>query len=239
MIPTRDQHLWERTGPKRILSLDGGGVRGLITLGLLERVESILKSRAADPAAFRLSHYFDLIGGTSTGGIIATLLALGYPVDEIRKIYLDLCPHVFRRPGLLGWITNPKGLVSSVFNANALARQIEQVIDYVTFLSLRGKTELALIEIASIADEKDPNALSESVVKEAVDAAFSEWKQFETQVVNTPIARTPSSHESVVRGRDLFLQSDCKDCHGVLAKGDGASFVNPDIFNEIVFNGNP
>jgi uncharacterized protein len=128
LIQSRDQHLFG-PGPKRILSLDGGGVRGLVTLGLLERVENILQSRAADPASFRLSNYFDLIGGTSTGGIIATLLALGYRVDEIRPIYLRLCPQVFRRPGILGSITNPLGLFKSVFKSSNFARQIDQVID--------------------------------------------------------------------------------------------------------------
>jgi mono/diheme cytochrome c family protein len=43
----------------------------------------------------------------------------------------------------------------------------------------------------------------------------------------------------VLRGRDLFLKSDCKDCHGLLARGDGTSFVSQDVFNEVVFGGNP
>jgi predicted acylesterase/phospholipase RssA len=128
MIRTRDQHLFD-AGPKRILSLDGGGVRGLVTLGLLERAEAILKLRSSNPEAFRLSHYFDLIGGTSTGGIIATLLALGHRVEDIRTIYLGLCPRVFRRPGILGWLTNPMGLFKSVFRTSDFARQINKVID--------------------------------------------------------------------------------------------------------------
>jgi uncharacterized protein len=123
----RDQHLFGG-GPKRMLSLDGGGVRGLITLGLLERVETLLKGRAADPASFRLCHYFDLIGGTSTGGIIATLLALGYSVEEVRTIYLRMCPLVFRSPGLLGWLGNPLGLVRAVFNSDVFAQCIREVI---------------------------------------------------------------------------------------------------------------
>ncbi len=66
---SRDEHLFG-PGPKRSLSLDGGGVRGLITLGMLKRVETLLRERmpADKQAAFRLRDYFDLIGGTSTGG---------------------------------------------------------------------------------------------------------------------------------------------------------------------------
>jgi len=62
-------------GPKRILALDGGGIRGVVTLGFLEEIESILAKRHPHIEDFRLCDYFDLIGGTSTGSIIAALLA--------------------------------------------------------------------------------------------------------------------------------------------------------------------
>ena len=73
------EHLRERfrrQGPKRILALDGGGARGLLTLGVLGELEKELARRSGDANKFRLAHYFDLIGGTSTGSIIATTLAL-------------------------------------------------------------------------------------------------------------------------------------------------------------------
>ena len=63
-------------GPKRILALDGGGIRGALTLGCLERIEAILRQRHRRPD-LRLCEYFDLIGGTSTGAIIAAALAIG------------------------------------------------------------------------------------------------------------------------------------------------------------------
>jgi predicted acylesterase/phospholipase RssA len=64
-------------GPTRILALDGGGVRGALTLSYLERMETLLRERAGGGDDVRLCDYFDLIGGTSTGSIIATGLALG------------------------------------------------------------------------------------------------------------------------------------------------------------------
>jgi patatin-like phospholipase len=73
-------------GPKRLLSLDGGGIRGLVTLGYLVRIEEMLRKRCSR-ADLVLSDYFDLIGGTSTGAIIASLLALGYPVGKILELY--------------------------------------------------------------------------------------------------------------------------------------------------------
>lgn len=86
--------LWA-SGPKRILALDGGGVRGVITLGYLARIESILRERSGNNH-FVLADYFDLIGGTSTGAIIATALSLGWPVERIRSMYLGLARDVFR-----------------------------------------------------------------------------------------------------------------------------------------------
>jgi hypothetical protein len=91
-------------GPKRILALDGGGVKGILTAAMLEVVEARLKARIADEAAreaFRLSDYFDLIGGTSTGSIIAAWLALGRKASEVTALYRELCPEVFR--SLVEW----------------------------------------------------------------------------------------------------------------------------------------
>ncbi len=117
--------------------------------------------------------------------------------------------------------------------------EIEQVVDYVIFLSLRGETELALIEEASISEEGDNEALGEDIVQEIVSGVFTRWKSAQAQVVNPSVARTPPTRESILRGRDLYLASDCKDCHGRLAKGDGASFVETKISNEIIFGGDP
>ena len=82
-------------GPKKILSLDGGGIRGALTLGYLKKLEDILKAKFPDKPDFRLSDYFDLIGGTSTGAIIAGSLAIGKTVDEITKLYMDLGGKIF------------------------------------------------------------------------------------------------------------------------------------------------
>ena len=74
--------------PHRILALDGGGIRGVITLGVLEALEQKLRdSEAGGSDDFRLCDYFDLIGGTSTGAIIAAGLARGMSVGEISEFY--------------------------------------------------------------------------------------------------------------------------------------------------------
>jgi patatin-like phospholipase/acyl hydrolase len=83
-------------GPKRILSLDGGGIRGALTLGYLEKIEKILRERHDNPE-LKLCDYFDLIGGTSTGSIIAASLAIGKSVAEVKDMYLQLGGRVFTR----------------------------------------------------------------------------------------------------------------------------------------------
>jgi len=82
-------------GPKRILALDGGGIRALIMLGYLERIEGILRDRSGRRDSV-LADYFDLIGGTSTGSIVAVCLSLGWDVARIRRMYRDLGHRVFR-----------------------------------------------------------------------------------------------------------------------------------------------
>ncbi len=92
---TRDQH-FQNPGPKRILALDGGGLRGIVTLSYLKRIESLLRERHGGDPDFRLGHYFDLIAGTSTGAIIAAGLAIGLSVDELITHYLKLGRKVFK-----------------------------------------------------------------------------------------------------------------------------------------------
>ncbi len=82
-------------GPKRLLALDGGGIRGLITLGYLGRIEEMLRRRYGK-SDLVLADYFDLIGGTSTGAIIATLLALGFPTGEILELYRSVGHDAFQ-----------------------------------------------------------------------------------------------------------------------------------------------
>ena len=70
----------------RILSFDGGGIRGLVTLALLKRLESQIPN---------LIKGADLLAGTSTGGIIALGLAAGKSVDEMIALYRDNGSKIF------------------------------------------------------------------------------------------------------------------------------------------------
>jgi hypothetical protein len=85
-------------GQKRLLAIDGGGIRGILALEILARIEELLGRGRPE---FRLSHYFDYIAGTSTGAIIAAGLARGMTVAEIIAFYTDAGAHMFERANLL------------------------------------------------------------------------------------------------------------------------------------------
>jgi mono/diheme cytochrome c family protein len=136
------------------------------------------------------------------------------------------------------------GTSMPAFDALLSPGDIEEVIDYVIFLSVRGETELGLIEEGAISDEKDANSLGPDTLKDIVTSVFTKWKRVDSMVVNPPIPRTPSSRESILRGRELFLgktseKLECAGCHGPKALGNGPSFVSLEYFNEVVFGGNP
>ena len=71
---------------KRLLALDGGGIMGCITLRILARIERDLRE-ATGNSNLLLRDFFDYIGGTSTGAIIAAGLAIGKSVEEVSELY--------------------------------------------------------------------------------------------------------------------------------------------------------
>ncbi|WP_242187261.1 patatin-like phospholipase family protein [Sphingomonas sp. CARO-RG-8B-R24-01] len=89
-----------RPGPKKLLAIDGGGIRGVLALEILAKIEAELRA-ASGNADYRLATYFDAIAGTSTGGIIAAGLALGMSVSELLDFYVDSGAAMFQRSGLL------------------------------------------------------------------------------------------------------------------------------------------
>jgi hypothetical protein len=120
-VRTRDEHFFSDGGPKRILALDGGGLRGIVTLSYLAEIESLLGARHGASESFRLSHYFDLIAGTSTGSIIAAALARGMTVAEITRKYLQLGQTVFQK----SWLR--QGFVRALYDEAQLISELKQV----------------------------------------------------------------------------------------------------------------
>ncbi len=86
--------------PYKLLALDGGGIRGIITIEVLGEIERILQDELGAGDQFTLAQYFDYIAGTSTGAVIATCLSLGMRVDEIRTFYLESAELMFEKAAL-------------------------------------------------------------------------------------------------------------------------------------------
>ena len=92
---------YETERPRKILALDGGGIRGILTLEILLELEKQLKVELKKDDSFRLSDYFDYIGGSSTGAIIATGLSLGKSVSEMLTFYEEKGEAMFDKASLL------------------------------------------------------------------------------------------------------------------------------------------
>ncbi|MGD0074728.1 MAG: CBASS cGAMP-activated phospholipase [Candidatus Binataceae bacterium] len=91
------EKMTRETPPLRVLSLDGGGMRGTYTATYLDRIAMAFAKRRGVPA-LDIGAAFDLIVGTSTGGIIACALAAGISLADIVALYAEYGSAIFSRP---------------------------------------------------------------------------------------------------------------------------------------------
>ncbi len=98
----REQQDWPATRKFKILSLDGGGIRGIYAAQILAELEGSL------PPDRMIADYFDMVAGTSTGGIIAIGIGLRIPAKEILRLYLedgkDIFPTFWTRHPILAFL---------------------------------------------------------------------------------------------------------------------------------------
>jgi uncharacterized protein len=131
-----------KPGPKRLLALDGGGIRGVLTLGYLAKIETTLRERHGNPKLV-LSDYFDLIGGTSTGSIIAAMLSLGSSVEDIQSLYLHLGREAFQLRK--NWLSGLGRMLGSRFDEKPLAHLLQKHLGERTLSSPDFKTGLVIV----------------------------------------------------------------------------------------------
>jgi len=110
--------------PFRVLSLDGGGIRGIYTAAYLHSVSRMfaLKDERGMPDVGRA---FDLIVGTSTGAIIACALAAAVPLEKVVRLYQENAAAIFRKPLRAGRLLGVPRLRSWFGRSRALARGTE------------------------------------------------------------------------------------------------------------------
>ena len=97
--PLENRYATQR--PRKLLALDGGGIRGVLTLQVLIRMEELLREKSGQGNDFRLCNFFDYIGGTSTGAIIAAGLARGMSAQELSDFYMKAGPAMFDKSFIL------------------------------------------------------------------------------------------------------------------------------------------
>lgn len=113
--------------PRKMLALDGGGIRGLMTARMLIRIEKLL-AESRGGSDFRLCQYFDYIGGTSTGAIIAAALSRGMSAHELLDFYLDFGKQAFTKRTLFArW--------KSLYGDGELAQKLKDVFGKQTTLA--------------------------------------------------------------------------------------------------------
>ncbi|MBS0243180.1 MAG: patatin-like phospholipase family protein, partial [Proteobacteria bacterium] len=125
-------------GRKRMLALDGGGTRGMVSIAFLQQIQDTLQAKLGRGDDFVLSDYFDLIGGTSVGSIIATLLALGWRTEQIEWTFKSWSPGIFEEQFRLD-LRKPR------FVASGLVAKIRSVVGTETLESEKLKTGLCIV----------------------------------------------------------------------------------------------
>lgn len=113
-------------GPRKLLSIDGGGIRGILSLAILAKIERLLIDESQRPD-YRLSDYFDYVAGTSTGGIIAAGVAMGMSTSEILAFYVNSGDQMFNKESLLRRF-------KSQYQSEPLALQLQSVFGEATLL---------------------------------------------------------------------------------------------------------
>jgi hypothetical protein len=105
---------------RKLLALDGGGIRGVMSLEILRKIERDLAAATGKGTSFRLGDFFDYIGGTSTGAIIAAGLAMGKSVQELIDFYIEAGPLMFEKSSLIGRLR-------SFYQADPLREKLNRV----------------------------------------------------------------------------------------------------------------
>ena len=104
-----------------------------MTLGFLEKVEEILRKRENNPNLL-LCDYFDLIGGTSTGAIIAAGLSIGMKASEIKDLYLKIGDKIFGTKHR--WYLNPLKWYKAEFDFKPLEEELKNVFEEILLLEV-------------------------------------------------------------------------------------------------------
>lgn len=217
----------DRPAHCRILSLDGGGAKGFYTLGVLREVEALTKKP--------LFETFDLIFGTSTGSIIASLLALGNDVETIHKLYCKYVPYVMQMRSAAAKSAALAELATEIFKD----AKFDQVKTGLGIVTTKWELETPMIFKGHATQAHGRASTFEPgfgcTISEAVQASCSAYPYFDRKIVTTSMgdeielvdggycANNPTLYG--IADAVAVLKYDPKDCR-VLSIGCG-NYPNP------------
>lgn len=163
--------------PLRVLALDGGGAKGFYTLGVLKEIEGMVQCP--------LYKKFDLVFGTSTGAIIASLIALGYQIDEIHELYKKHVPTVMAKRSARARTAALSKLASEVFGTKTFS----DVKTAVGVVATKWMIERPMIFKASVTQAHGRSGTFTPgfgvAIADAVEASCSAYPFFERKVITT------------------------------------------------------
>jgi len=165
--------------PLRVLALDGGGAKGFYTLGVLKEIEGMVRCP--------LYEKFNLVFGTSTGAIIASLVALGYQIDEIHELYKKHVPTVMAKRSAHARTAALSRLTKEVFGN----RTFSDVKMAVGIVATKWMIERPMIFKASVAQAHGRKGTFTPgfgvTIADAVEASCSAYPFFDRKVITTSV----------------------------------------------------
>ena len=185
--------------PFRVLSLDGGGMRGTYTATYLDRVAATF-ARRRKLDSLDIGKGFDLIVGTSTGAIIGCALAVGRPLSEVVALYRKHGPKIFSKK-------LPSGLIGVAPDLLSRKGALEG-----------GETELLGALVGTIGEE----TMAEVYERRGIALAFSavEMSQHRAWVFKTPHFAGTNHRDDNYRLADVCLASSAAPLYRSLAAID-------------------
>jgi hypothetical protein len=203
----------ESKGPRKLLAVDGGGIRGVLSLLVLARIESLLIAESKRPD-YRLADYFDYVAGTSTGGIIATGVAMGMSVADILAFYVNNGANMFDKASIVDRIR-----LLARYKSEPLAEQLREVFGIGTTLGAPEIESLLLLIMRNATTDSpwpisnNPFAKYNALTHPACNSKFPLW-----QLVRASTAAPTYFPPEVI---------DCGDKPFVFVDGGVTMYNNP------------
>jgi hypothetical protein len=199
----------------------------MLTIAFLEQLETVLRQQHQNPKLV-LSDYFDLIGGTSVGAILATQLALGEEVAAIKATFQKLCRSIFKRPPI--W-REPKRYIPFVgpylvprFDARRLEKALKRKLKDLRLGSPELRTGLCIIT-------KRVDTGSPWVLTNNPRSKF--WRSRTDRVIANKdyrlvdVVRASAAAPHFFRPHWIRISADKKERPGLFVDGAVSPFNNP------------